>query len=101
MQEPDRSLVVLLLDATGQSSTLADAVRAAGHRVITATGLDTAVVVLHSLEPDLIIARSEGEAKDQRTAARFQEASPAIPVRFVQAPGDGLDDALHTSPQLN
>jgi hypothetical protein len=80
----DRSLVVLLLDGDGQRSALADAVRRAGHRVVTAQGLETALVVLSGLVPDLILVRRVSPEADRQAASRIHRAAPGIDTRFVE-----------------
>jgi CheY-like chemotaxis protein len=76
-------MVVLVLDSDGTRSAIAEAVRRLGHRVVTTTGLETAVMVLGSLVPDLVLVRSIDEATDTRAVARLTNASPATPVRAV------------------
>jgi response regulator RpfG family c-di-GMP phosphodiesterase len=80
----ERSLVVLLLDGDGQRSSLAQAVRSAGHRVVTAQGIDTALVVLAGLVPDLILVRRVSPESDRQVAARIHHAAPGIATRFVE-----------------
>jgi hypothetical protein len=92
-----RSLVILLLDADGKASLIAGAARRAGHRPVIATGLDTALVVLGSLLPDVVVVRSRSDEEDRIAEARLKAASPDVPIRFVEAPA-ALPDALDVAP---
>jgi hypothetical protein len=91
----DKSLVVLLLDRDGSASPLAHALRRGGHRLVTTTGLDTAVVVLGSLLPDVVVVRagSREEDADHAVRARLASVSPSVPIRFIEVP-EQLDEAL-------
>jgi hypothetical protein len=101
MDEPHKpALMVLLLDADGQRSALAEAIRAAGHRCVIATGIDTALVVLGSLLPDMVLVRAQSPALDRKVAARLTAEAPQVPTRFVEAPA-GLPGALSEAPPLN
>lgn len=96
----ERSLVILLLDRDGQRSPIATAVRANGHRLVVATGLDTAEVVLGSLVPDVVIVRSTSAEQDRQTMSRLTQIAPEVPVRMLEAPA-GLDEALEAPMALN
>jgi two-component system nitrogen regulation response regulator GlnG len=88
-----RSLVILLVDPDGQRSLIAAAVRRQGHRVVIATGVDTAQIVLGSLLPDVAVVRAQSPERDRDTVARLETIAPEVPVRVLEAPA-GLDDAL-------
>lgn len=95
----DRVLIVALLDPDGQRSAIARAARRLGHRVVTATGVETALIVLGSLVPDLVIVRSVSPDWDREALARIAAAAPELPVRLVDAPA-ALQGALDDAPQL-
>ncbi len=98
-----RSLVVLLLDPDGQSSQIAEAVRRAGHRLVIATGMDTAEIVLASLMPDVVVVRSMSGDHDRMALARLERMAPEVPVRIITDSGlaASVDDALDAAPALN
>jgi hypothetical protein len=96
----ERSLVILLLDRDGQRSPIAAAVRHQGHRLVIATGLDTAQVVLGSLMPDVMVVRSVSPEHDRQMLARLESIAPDVPVRILEAPA-GLDEALEAPTGLN
>ena len=82
-RDDDGSMVVLVLDPDGQRSAVAAAVRRAGHRVVTATGLESAMIVLSGLTPDLVLVRSVGPTEDHRAITRLTNVARAIPIRAV------------------
>jgi len=96
----ERSLVILLLDRDGQRSPIATAVRHQGHRLVIATGIETAQVVLGSLMPDVVVVRSVSPEQDRQTLARLENIAPEVPVRVIEAPA-GLDEALEAPAALN
>jgi DNA-binding response OmpR family regulator len=93
MRDRDQALVILVIDEGGAASTTAEAVRAAGHHVLTATGIDTAMVVLGSLLPDLVLVRSGSPERNRQVAVRLRQGAPQVPVRFLDA-ATGLDTVL-------
>ncbi len=82
----ETALTVLILDTDGPDSALARVLRAAGHRVVTAMGLETALVVLAGLLPDLILIRAIDPASDEAALTRIQQAAPDVPVRLAGGP---------------
>jgi hypothetical protein len=95
----ERALVILLLDPEGQESAIALAARRLGHRVVTATGTETALVVLGSLVPDVVVVRAVAAERDREAAARLSSAAPEVAVRIVDAPA-ALAGALAATPHL-
>src|SRR5262249_50872945 len=95
----ERSLVILMLDPEGQRSAIALAARRLGHLVVTATGTETALVVLCSLVPDVVIVRAAGADKDREASARLAEAAPQVAVGVAAAPA-ALAGALASAPAL-
>jgi hypothetical protein len=86
-------LVILLVDPEGQGSPIAVAALRAGHRLVVATGLDTAVAVLTSFAPDVVVVRQSTPEHDRRAVARLSECAPEAPIRLVDAAG-ALEGAL-------
>jgi hypothetical protein len=87
----ETGLTVLILDVDGPDSRLAQVLRETGHRVVTAMGLETALVVLGGLTPDLILVRSSDPAADEQALARLQQAAPDVPARLA----DGATPFAH------
>jgi hypothetical protein len=79
-------LIILLLDEDGAESQIAEAVRRAGHRLVTTTGIDTAIVAAGSLMPDLILIRSVSPARDHDATQRLVAIAPEASIRVVSAP---------------
>lgn len=95
------SLVVLVVDEAGAGSPLADACRRAGHHVMTATGVDTAIAVVGGLTPDLVLIRSvDNDLADRNALTTIQSHHPEVPIRVVSTPAmfAGMDaaDSLST-----
>jgi hypothetical protein len=95
----ERSLVILLLDPAGPGSAIAMAARRLGHRVVTATGIETALVVLGSLVPDVVVVVAQSPERDRETLKRIIGTTHEVSVRVVDAP-DRLAAALLESPHL-
>jgi Uma2 family endonuclease len=93
MVDRDRSLIILLLDAEGQGSAIYAAARRAGHHPVLATGIDTAVLVLGTMVPDVIVVRSTSAQGDRDAIARFAAVAPDVPIRLLSPEGT-LDSAL-------
>ncbi len=80
------SLVVLVVDADGAGSPLADACRTAGHHVMTATGIETALCVIGGVMPDMVLVRARDAAEDRDALAKLQASYPEVPSRLVEVP---------------
>jgi hypothetical protein len=89
----DQSLVVLVIDPDGPGSRIAEIARNSGHSVMTAMGIDTAIVVMSGLTPDLVLVRSTSAASDVQTLAVLAAACPTVPVRVVTESGESPQDA--------
>jgi DNA-binding NtrC family response regulator len=95
-----RSLVILLLDPDGQRSPLGSAVRRAGHRLVIATGIETAEIVLGTLTPDVVMVRALTPDRDRANLARLERMAPEVPVRIIDAPG-AVDEAYDAAAAVN
>jgi len=97
------SIVVLLLDRDGQGSPIGEAVGRAGHRVVTATGVATAEIVLGSLLPDVVLVRATSPEIDRAVAARLEAIAPDIPVRVIHLDrgDDPVDAVIEAIPPAN
>src|SRR5262249_39389520 len=93
----ERTLVIVVLDPEGQQSAIALSARRHGHRVVTATGMETALLVLGSLVPDVVIVRSS--AAEREAVARLSAAAPRVAIRVVDAEAS-LASALDQAPDL-
>src|SRR5436305_784559 len=95
-----QSLVILLLDPDGQRSPIGAVVRNAGHRLVIATGIETAEIVLGTLVPDVIMVRSVSQERDRAALARLEAFAPEVPVRVIDAPG-AVGEAFDAAPAAN
>jgi len=86
----ERSLIILLVDDEGRRSPIYTAASRAGHRPVVATGVDTAVVVLGGLRPDVVIVRAGSPERDRQVVARLSQVTPDIPIRVVDPDGNGF-----------
>jgi len=93
MDPAGRSLIILLLDAEGQRSPIYAAARRAGHRPVVATGIDTALVVLGSLVPEVVVVRSTVPDRDRRAYEQLCSCAPGVPIRLI-SPERALSEAL-------
>jgi hypothetical protein len=89
----DRSLIILLLDAEGSKSPIYAAARRAGHSSVLATGIDTAILVLGTMVPDVMVVRSTTMERDRDAIARLAACAPDVPIRLL-SPDRTLTDAL-------
>lgn len=96
MDAADRSLTLLLLDPEGPRSPIYAAARRAGHRPVVATGLDTAVMVLGGLVPDVVVVRSTTMERDREAIARLGACAPEVPLRLLSPEGT-LTEALEAA----
>jgi hypothetical protein len=86
------SLVILVIDPDGAGSRIAEIARAKGHSVMTAMGIETAIVVIGGLTPDLVLVRSASPIENVQTLAALAAACPSVPTRIVKETGESVED---------